>query len=643
MNDLELATTVRLDQFFPDRLGVALPLTISHVRAAADPVFLAQSDVSGEAIEGLRAPRTSATTYALSVRRLRPLSGAWYAPILNHVGLTGTFATVGNRSEFQDRRRNRFNVSGDYFVTLPVVGSAPGGESRGLRTLFPAWLSTTGQAPGTINLRPTSFRFTSGLARDTERRASFLKPAASADDPGLVATGETNFWRNTSGLELQPLPNLTARADVVVLNDLRHYDATTPNGAAAGQERGSLLGLDTGLERERQLASSLTYAPVIGDWLRPRVDLATSFALLRDPNAPLVAKAGPPSAPVAGPDASHVAVRLGNTRTITAGAGIDVAKAAARYRGPTSLLARVSRYLQPIDVSITRGILSSYDATAGSPGLGYQLGIGSIDSFRSLGGRQANSAGLSSQVVATGGLDLPLDFVVTNRVQRTTTENWAQRLETDQTKIDGDQIVFPDLNVRWAPRGPLLGGVLKSAGVNGRLLHTRQSLVVPAVMAGGTPEERTTVVRTYPLNAALTWAPGELTTAAGYSYRTQLDSLPGSVARGNSRDVSVELGRTFGVPASWSLRSGIRTRFGYQQTSTESYVANLFATTQRSRLTDNGREAFTLNADTDMAENATFSLQASRIVNFDRNLNRRLTQTVITAVLQMQFFAGDLR
>ena len=38
-----------------------------------------------------------------------------------------------------------------------------------------------------------------------------------------------------------------------------------------------------------------------------------------------------------------------------------------------------------------------------------------------------------------------------------------------------------------------------------------------------------------------------------------------------------------------------------------------------------------------------FSIQGARIVNFDRNLNRRLTQTVITAVVQMQFFAGDLR
>ncbi len=87
----------------------------------------------------------------------------------------------------------------------------------------------------------------------------------------------------------------------------------------------------------------------------------------------------------------------------------------------------------------------------------------------------------------------------------------------------------------------------------------------------------------------------------------------------------------------------MRARLGFQQARTKSYVQNLFAASQRSRLTDNGRQAFTLNADTDVAENATFSIQGSRIVNFDRNLNRRLIQTVITAVVQMQFFAGDLR
>jgi hypothetical protein len=641
-NDLELSATVRLDQFLPPRLGVALPLTIAHTTATVDPQFLARSDVSGDEIEGLRTPRTSATTYALAVRRLQPLSGPWYAPIVNHLGVTGTYVTLGDRSEFQDGSRHRFNLSGDYFVTLPVVGT-PEGQPRGLRSIMPAWLSTAGQAPGAFNLRPTSLRITSGLARDSERRASFLKPAAAPDDSGRVATGESDLWRNTSSLELQPLTNLTARADVVILRDLRDYDAATPNGAAAGAARGSFLGLDAGIERERQLASSLTYAPEIAGWLRPRVDLASSFSLIRDPNAPLVLPSALAPAPGTETGRPQLAVRLGNTRTITAGAGIDVAKAGTKYAGPASLTARVAQYLQPIDVSITRGILSAYDAATGAPGIGYQLGIGTITGFRELGGGLANSAGASSQLVVSSGLNLPLSVALTNRLQRTTTRNWARRLESDQTTIDGDQIVFPDLNVRWSPRGPLFGGLVKSAGVNGRLLHTRQSLMVPAVFSGAEAEERATRIRTYPVNASLTWGPGEVTTTAGYSYRTQVDSLPGSVTNGNSAEASGEVGRTFKAPPDWGLKSGIRARLGFQQSHTKSYVENPFAAANRSRLTDNGRRAFTLNADTDVADNATFSLQGSRIVNFDRNLNRRLTQTVITAVLQMQFFAGDLR
>jgi len=240
-------------------------------------------------------------------------------------------------------------------------------------------------------------------------------------------------------------------------------------------------------------------------------------------------------------------------------------------------------------------------------------------------------------------LNLPGAITFTNRVQRTITTNWARRLESDQTTIDGDQIVLPDLNVRWSPRGPLFGGVVKAASFNGRFLHTRQSLVVPPVVIGDESERRATRVQSFPLNASLTWGPGDLTTTAGYSYRTQVDSLPGSVTNGNAAEASAEVGRSFRLPADWGFRSGLRTRLGFQQSHTKSYVENLFAALDRSRLTDNGRQAITLNADTDVAENATFSIQGARIVNFDRNLNRRVTQTVVTAVLQMQFFAGDLR
>jgi len=251
---------------------------------------------------------------------------------------------------------------------------------------MPAWLSTTGQAPGAFNLRPTSLRFTSGLARDDERRASFLKPAGAPDDPGLVATGETNLWRNTGSLELQPMAHLTTRADLVVTRDLRNYDPTTPNGGAADAERGTFLGMDTGIERERLLASSITYAPEIAGWLRPRVDFASSFSLSRDPNAPLVFPTSLGLTPTPDTVRRELAVRLGNTRTITLGTGIDVAKAGAKYTAPSSLAARLAQYIQPIDVSATRGILSTYDAASDSPGLGYQLGIGSINGFRELHG-----------------------------------------------------------------------------------------------------------------------------------------------------------------------------------------------------------------------------------------------------------------
>ena len=640
-NDLDISATVRLDQFLPPRLGLALPLTIGHTTATVDPTFLAQSDVAGDAIDGLRKPRTSATTYSLSVRRAEPLSGPWYAPIVNHLGVTGTYLALGNRSEYQDGSRHRFTLVGDYFVTQPVVGT-PDGTPRGLRSFMPSWLSTAGQAPGAFNLRPTSFRFTSGLARDDERRASFLKPAEAPDDPGLVATGETNLWRNTGSLELQPMAHLTARADLVVTRDLRNYDPTTPNGGAADAERGTFLGMDAGIERERQLASSITYAPEIAGWLRPRVDFASSFSLTRDPNSPLVFPTSLTPTPPPDTIRRELAVRLGNTRTITLGTGIDVAKAGAKYAGPSSLAGRLAQYIQPIDVSATRGLLSSYDAASESPGLGYQLGIGTINGFRELNGGLANSAGESSQIAVTSGLNLPAAITFTNRVQRTTTTNWARRLESDQTTIDGDQTVFPDLNVRWSPRGPLFGGVVKAASFNGRFLHTRQSLVVPAVVIGAEPERRATRVQAFPLNASLTW-PGDLTTAAGYSYRTQVDSLPGSVTNGNAAETSAEVGRPFRLPADWGFKSGLRTRLGFQQSHTKSYVENLFAALNRSRLTDNGRQAITLNADTDVAENATFSIQGARIVNFDRNLNRRVTQTVITAVLQMQFYAGDLR
>jgi hypothetical protein len=91
------------------------------------------------------------------------------------------------------------------------------------------------------------------------------------------------------------------------------------------------------------------------------------------------------------------------------------------------------------------------------------------------------------------------------------------------------------------------------------------------------------------------------------------------------------------------MKSDLRARLGFQQSRSTSDIQNGFAAGASSRLADNGRQAITFNADTDVAENLTFSLQGARIVTFDNNLNRRLTQTVLSAVLQIKFYAGELR
>ncbi|HXN75151.1 MAG TPA: hypothetical protein VN876_00875 [Gemmatimonadaceae bacterium] len=62
-----------------------------------------------------------------------------------------------------------------------------------------------------------------------------------------------------------------------------------------------------------------------------------------------------------------------------------------------------------------------------------------------------------------------------------------------------------------------------------------------------------------------------------------------------------------------------------------------------SRLSDSGRRAFSMSADTDVAENISSSFVISRVESFDRNLNRNFTQTVLSAVMHLQFYAGEFK
>jgi hypothetical protein len=129
----------------------------------------------------------------------------------------------------------------------------------------------------------------------------------------------------------------------------------------------------------------------------------------------------------------------------------------------------------------------------------------------------------------------------------------------------------------------------------------------------------------------------------GYSLSRRRENRPGLSGKSADADMSAEISKPWGLPPSWKPRSDLRTRLSYEETHGDNFVLNPLSVSRESRLSDNGRRAVSFSADTDVAENFSSSFVVSRVESFDKNLNRRFTQTVISAVLHLQFYAGEMK
>ena len=290
-NDLELATTVRLDQFLPPTLGLALPLTIVIHDGDGRP------DVPRAVGCRRRRDRRASARRARRPRATRcpcdasqPLSGPWYAPIVNHLGVTGTYLHVRQPLRVPGRAAATGSLCRRLLRDAAGRGSEPGtATARGsARAHAGLAVDDRGRRRASFNLRPTSFRVTSGLARDSERRESFLKPAGAADDPGewrraRAICGGTRRRSSSSRCRTSPRAPTSSCSATCATTTRRRLTGRRPTPIA-----GRSSGWTPASSASASSASSITYAPEIAGWLRPRVDLASSFSLLRDPNAPLV-------------------------------------------------------------------------------------------------------------------------------------------------------------------------------------------------------------------------------------------------------------------------------------------------------------------------------------------------------------------
>ncbi|MEP6904917.1 MAG: cell surface protein SprA, partial [Gemmatimonadales bacterium] len=625
-NSVNISSAFHLEKLLPRSFGLAIPFSVNYTSASIDPLFVSQTDVEADIVDGLRTPKSSATSITLSIARATPVKDSRLAPLWNNLALTSTYTSAAARSEYEDGHAHNFTVGLDYNLSNALL-------------------------PGLSRWAPAELHLTSVYTNGRDQRFAFLKPAFARDDTPRQIHGLTNSWRNGTSFQLRPSKTLTGRLDFNSVRDLRGYGLDSPLGIITTSERDRILGTDAGLERQRDMQAGVNFTPVISSWIKPRLDIGSSFNMLRDPNALSFERASDTA------NALRLPVRLGSSQTTTAGVTIDLPRAAKLHFDSASLMHRIFTAIQPVDINYNRSVVSVFEGIPISPPLTYQFALGGIGSFRELRGRKATSAGLIHQISATHSILLPFGASISNRYQLINARNWTLR-EDDRTAInDGTQVIFPDVALRWSIRPDRLRRVIASVGGSARAVQTRQinsiqsefqdTSVPDATVSTGlaiVPDRGETVVTSFPANVSIVFAGAKpFSTTMGYSLSRRRETRPGLSAKSGDADVNVEISKPWTLPPSWKPRSDLRTRLSYQDTHGDNFVINPLSILGESRLSDNGRRAVSFSADTDVAENLSSSLVVSRVESFDKNLNRRFTQTVISAVLHLQFYAGEMK
>ncbi len=616
---MEVSSTLRLDRFTSAPIGWSLPLTITHSTLLGDPSFIALSDIPGQNLAGLRSPRDARTSYSITARRSTPSNGAAFQNLLGALVLNGSYASSGARSEYSNGRGDAW-----LFGAAFDMGGAGARASAGDSAVRSRWA-------------PTHVRLSSNISRSGDTRLSFLNPALSPVDTGIRVHGLNHLWRSGGLIEFQPLPSLTASWELNSARDLRDYGDSSAASRAATAARGSLLGADIGMERERGMRGLLSYTPAVTSWLNARLSVGTRFNMTRDPNARFLIEDSDD------PLHSILPARLANGQNVSAGFNLDFGRLARSVTADSVRGATIGRVFTPLDVNFARGLLSSFSAADFSPSLLYQLSLGGSEEFREQNGRQASGAGSTNTISASHSIRPWPGATLTNRASFSTLRSWNALLDDRVFQVEGVARTFPDLSLRVDHRPQTPGALIGSAAIQAGVRRTLRNTLIPSLTSGLANDRSRDMVTTLPASMSLVWVPlGGFTTSAEYSLTLREDLRPGLTIDGTTRVTNADISKTFPAGTFKGLSEDLRTYLSFRSSSTRSTVTSNVLTLS-SRLVDNGRYRIEFSAESDVSETMVLSLGASQLVTYDRNFNRRTTQTQLLAVLHINFFSGNFR
>ena len=151
-NSVNVSSAFHLEKLLPRSFGLAIPFSVNYTSASIDPLFVSQTDVQADIVDGLRTPRSSATSVTLSIARATPLKDSRLAPLWNNLALTSTYTSAAARSEYEDGSAHNFTVGLDYNLSNALL-------------------------PGMSRWAPAELHFTSVYTNGSDQRFAFLKPA----------------------------------------------------------------------------------------------------------------------------------------------------------------------------------------------------------------------------------------------------------------------------------------------------------------------------------------------------------------------------------------------------------------------------------------------------------------------------------
>jgi hypothetical protein len=618
-NSANVSGTVRLDRFLPDRWGLSVPITFQRTLTGSEPFYLSGTDLRGDALQGLRTPRTSSASYTFSARRVRQARAALARWILDPLSLFGSYTSGDARTSLSRANGSSYALNLDYTMApTPTVTRVAGVALR---------------------LTPSRIHFRSGVVGTDAQRFTFVVPVAQAGDTAPPAISQTRAWQNSGGVQLTPVTGMQLGVDAVSTRDLRDYGDSTTMGRLIRQQRATLFGGDVGLETQRLLTTSISLTPRVGNWIRPRATLGSSFAFTRDPNARQPARAQGDTAGV-----FRVPAAFTNARRLETGAQLDPRRLAQALFGDSAGVADWLGHITGLDVTYSAQQGSVFSRATDTPPAGYQFALGGFNGFRELDGLLAASATQNSTWSTGGAAVLPLGLRANATYRLTRGTMWTLRAD-EQVPIRSRTREWPNGSISWtvSPSRRFIGRLL--ANITARVGYRRvESSNDQATFAGGplgTVVVNRTSEKAFTPSASLTWIAGIFTSFD--LSRTRSDRISAGNLFRNARDAhNATVTFSFRPPTKGRWRSNIRTTAGYSVANNTICLRRVGQATCVP-FVDSRQTQAQLTMDTDLPTNMSAGLQMAYVLNEERQTNRKISQFVLTAFVQLSTSVGQIR